>query len=219
MTEEAAFLEAILREPADETVRLVYADWLEERDDVRAEFLRVEHYLRQTTVQEPDYPAALARWLQLHERVPADWVGSLGRRVHGLPLPLELVDLLAAGRWGTASETDRFPSLWGEVYAYAHGAMRGETSQVCSHLRWLGKPSPEHPPGDIEPRLTVLIGDQGIGSDAPFALDYRVSFGQPRVLLYRWRLASDDPTGSRWVEVSPHFPAFWQQLKGGSANR
>ena len=39
---EGAFLTAILEQPADRTVRLVYADWLEERGDPRAEVLRLE---------------------------------------------------------------------------------------------------------------------------------------------------------------------------------
>jgi uncharacterized protein (TIGR02996 family) len=39
--DEAAFLKAITDSPADETARLVYADWLAERDDPRAAFARL----------------------------------------------------------------------------------------------------------------------------------------------------------------------------------
>lgn len=40
-TEESAFLAAILTEPEDDTVRLVYADWLQEHgDDARAASIR-----------------------------------------------------------------------------------------------------------------------------------------------------------------------------------
>lgn len=46
MSDEAAFMSAILAEPDEDTHRLVYADWLEERnepgDAVRAEFIRVQ---------------------------------------------------------------------------------------------------------------------------------------------------------------------------------
>src|SRR5262245_38486286 len=45
MNQEEGFLRAIAAEPGDDTVRLVYADWLEERGDPRAEFLRLEHKL------------------------------------------------------------------------------------------------------------------------------------------------------------------------------
>jgi uncharacterized protein (TIGR02996 family) len=45
VSDEAAFLAAIQAAPADATTRLVYADWLEERNDPRAEFLRLQHQL------------------------------------------------------------------------------------------------------------------------------------------------------------------------------
>jgi uncharacterized protein (TIGR02996 family) len=215
MTEEAGFLEAILRAPADDTLRLVYADWLEERGDGRAELLRVEDHLRRTNAREPGYRAALARWLHLRDRVPADWIDALGARVNGLPLPLELVDLLAKGRWGSASEMDRLlGSPWSGFDPYPQKAMGLETSHVCYHLNrlMLGSSDTEHPPGDIEPKLTVLIADEGIGSDSPFALDYRASFGQPRVLLYRWWLASNTGSGNRWIEVAPDFSTFWRKV-------
>src|SRR5262249_54543890 len=39
--EEEAFLKSISANPPDNTARLVYADWLEERGDLRADYLRV----------------------------------------------------------------------------------------------------------------------------------------------------------------------------------
>jgi uncharacterized protein (TIGR02996 family) len=41
MNEEAGFIAALLADPDDRTVLLVYADWLDERDDPRAEYLRL----------------------------------------------------------------------------------------------------------------------------------------------------------------------------------
>jgi uncharacterized protein (TIGR02996 family) len=38
---ERAFLESIRTNPIDNTTRLVYADWLQDRDDPRADYLRV----------------------------------------------------------------------------------------------------------------------------------------------------------------------------------
>jgi uncharacterized protein (TIGR02996 family) len=40
MTDERAFLMAILERPDDDAAKLIYADWLEERGDPRSEFLR-----------------------------------------------------------------------------------------------------------------------------------------------------------------------------------
>ena len=41
MSEEQAFLDEITRNPDDDAPRLVYADWLEERGDIRGEYLRL----------------------------------------------------------------------------------------------------------------------------------------------------------------------------------
>jgi uncharacterized protein (TIGR02996 family) len=42
MNDETAFLRAMIANSGDETTRLVYADWLEERSDPRADFLRLD---------------------------------------------------------------------------------------------------------------------------------------------------------------------------------
>jgi uncharacterized protein (TIGR02996 family) len=46
MHDEAGFLSAIRQTPADDTARLVFADWLDEQDDptckTKAEFIRLE---------------------------------------------------------------------------------------------------------------------------------------------------------------------------------
>jgi len=46
MSPEGALLQAALESRDDDTLRFVYADWLEERGDPRGEFLRVESRLR-----------------------------------------------------------------------------------------------------------------------------------------------------------------------------
>jgi uncharacterized protein (TIGR02996 family) len=45
MTNENTFLRAIRAEPDDTALRLAYADWLEERGDVRGEYIRLESAL------------------------------------------------------------------------------------------------------------------------------------------------------------------------------
>lgn len=48
----SALLQAILDQPADDTVRLIYADWLDEQgQNVRAEFIRVQVELAATERQ------------------------------------------------------------------------------------------------------------------------------------------------------------------------
>lgn len=43
MSEDEAFIRAIVDNPGDDTARLVYADWLDERNDPRGPYLRAEH--------------------------------------------------------------------------------------------------------------------------------------------------------------------------------
>src|SRR5208337_2050142 len=54
MTDERAFLTAILEQPDDDTRKLVYADWLEEHGDPRAVYLRLMMTVRQERVVTPE---------------------------------------------------------------------------------------------------------------------------------------------------------------------
>lgn len=67
MNDEAAFLAAIAAAPGDPTPRLVYADWLEERGDPRAEFIRLQHQLADL----------LDRLPQLRGGFDLEWVRSV----------------------------------------------------------------------------------------------------------------------------------------------
>jgi uncharacterized protein (TIGR02996 family) len=69
MNDEAAFLAAIQAAPEDDHLRLVYADWLEERGDLRGTYLRLEHQLLQA-------PLRLA---QLREQIDPAWIAQMER--------------------------------------------------------------------------------------------------------------------------------------------
>ena len=53
MHDEQAFLQAMQENPDDTFLRLVFADWLEERGDQRAELIRLLHTLTQS-IEVPD---------------------------------------------------------------------------------------------------------------------------------------------------------------------
>jgi uncharacterized protein (TIGR02996 family) len=60
MTEAETLLQAIIADPDDDGVRLVYADWLEEHgDQKRAEFIRTQIRLAQVPEHNPFYQEAL----------------------------------------------------------------------------------------------------------------------------------------------------------------
>jgi uncharacterized protein (TIGR02996 family) len=69
VTDDHAFLAAIVNAPEDAALRLVYADWLEERGDPRAEFLRLA-----ATQQSP------ARLKSLAKQFDPEWVGLVLNR-------------------------------------------------------------------------------------------------------------------------------------------
>ena len=54
MTDERAFLTAILEQPDDDLRKLAYADWLEEQGDPRAEYLRLMMQVRKDRVVTPE---------------------------------------------------------------------------------------------------------------------------------------------------------------------
>ena len=51
MSEEAAFVEALTRDTLDDVTRGLYADWLEERGDPRAAYLRAETLTPQPAIR------------------------------------------------------------------------------------------------------------------------------------------------------------------------
>lgn len=70
MSEENAFLSAMLANPDDVDTWLVYADWLAERGDPRADYLRLEVELERQ----------LARFEEFQARLDPRWVRRVSRR-------------------------------------------------------------------------------------------------------------------------------------------
>jgi uncharacterized protein (TIGR02996 family) len=79
MSEQDAFLRAICASPEDDTVRLVYADWLEEHGDaVRAEFIRLQCRLDSEDPFAPGRRALLRREWQLLRQHGERWIREDG---------------------------------------------------------------------------------------------------------------------------------------------
>jgi uncharacterized protein (TIGR02996 family) len=80
MTDERAFFQMIAAEPANDGVRLVYADWLEEQGAAdQAAFLRLEAKLAQTPVTDRDFFPLNREFRALHARVDPLWLAKLDR--------------------------------------------------------------------------------------------------------------------------------------------
>jgi uncharacterized protein (TIGR02996 family) len=83
MNQEEAFLQAIREDPDDDTVRLIFADWLEERGDPRGEFIRVQMELARLPEDDPRRRPLQGRSEALLRQHEPRWVGSLSSRVTG----------------------------------------------------------------------------------------------------------------------------------------
>src|SRR5437868_12607954 len=77
MNQADAFLEAIVAQPDDDTPRLVYADWLEERGDPRGEFIQVQCRLARMGEGEPGFSRYQERERELLDQHRLDWLGEL----------------------------------------------------------------------------------------------------------------------------------------------
>jgi uncharacterized protein (TIGR02996 family) len=91
MNEEQVFLDEIARKPKDNTPRLVYADWLEDRGDARAEYLRAEMALAALPLRSRQAAAATRRLMAARGKIDPGWLARLEQpgvmRVVPVPFP------------------------------------------------------------------------------------------------------------------------------------
>ncbi len=81
MSDEAAFLAALTVNPADDTARLVYADWLDEHDDaMKAEYLRAMVEVTRSSGGSNEHVEAAARLFRATKGTATDWRYAAGGR-------------------------------------------------------------------------------------------------------------------------------------------
>jgi uncharacterized protein (TIGR02996 family) len=72
--DERDFLAAIQATPADDILRLVYADWLDERGDCRGEFLRLQIQLKSLDPDHLQRAGAENRLSILRRNIDPSWL-------------------------------------------------------------------------------------------------------------------------------------------------
>ena len=77
MNNHNPFLDAIRETDSDDTPRLIYADWLEERGDPRAEFIRVQCELAKLQPYHERYAELHPREQELLDQYEAQWRSEL----------------------------------------------------------------------------------------------------------------------------------------------
>jgi uncharacterized protein (TIGR02996 family) len=78
MNAEDPFLPRVLTSPADQRLRLVYADWLEERGDRRGELIRVCAEMAGLRPYDDRYGPLRARRNDLRRQVDPAWLSQMG---------------------------------------------------------------------------------------------------------------------------------------------
>jgi uncharacterized protein (TIGR02996 family) len=148
MTDDQALLRAVLANPEDDALRLVYADWLDERGDPRGEYLRVDLELA-TGTRGPRYIRLMSRGRELREKLDKAWVVAVSRGPTGTmkwfdlgwPTPELEADRgrkILAPTWKQVE--DGFRMLTGPIECYAR--LRFGTNMIdCDHLTAFGEGS------------------------------------------------------------------------------
>ena len=150
------FLAAVAAEPYSTLTRLVYADWLDERSDPRAELIRHEEQMREWPVFSDEYWQAKPRRAELRARFDPAWVRALGYGVavpplfrHGWPDELR-------SRWRLIREAYELctghpmPDVGGhpELVAEAEANLQDKLPESVAHLVAFardGRSDPEWP--------------------------------------------------------------------------
>jgi len=73
------FIRGIHESPNDDTARLIYADWLEDRGDSRAEYLRLECEIASLEKDDALFKELLPRITTLRKNVDVRWLAAIGR--------------------------------------------------------------------------------------------------------------------------------------------
>ncbi len=122
MSNDEGFLQAIAADPTDNTTRLVYADWLDERDDPRGEYIGLQAEIGQVAPHTDRYAVLRTRVKALRERVDPAWTEAMGYRPRHRPLFATMPER-RQDRWRLVEE---FLEVW-------HGPLRPEDG--CSEAK------------------------------------------------------------------------------------
>jgi len=79
MTHDDAFLQDILTHPDDDTIRLIYADWLDDHNDPRGRLLHLQVELARMAREDPRRPVVDTEFHALVAGTDRDWLALAGK--------------------------------------------------------------------------------------------------------------------------------------------
>ena len=127
MTDEDALLGGIVATPGDRLRKLVYADYLDERDDPRGELVRLEDRLIDLPPAADEFWELKARRNQLRATAPADWLAAMRYGVEVHPVFAHGWPDGWRGRWRVLRE---FAERWYGVPLPDVGGRRAEIAEA-----------------------------------------------------------------------------------------
>lgn len=153
MSDHEAFLRGILANPEDDSLRLVYADWLEERGDPRAEFIRVQCELAKLPADDPKWDALEQREWDLLRRHETAWTADLKSIVTDWEFQRGFVDTISLGGRAFVDHADklfqRAPIRHVTLTRFGSSSLSGDQLAACPQL--------------------VLVGGLELKGEGPFA--------------------------------------------------
>jgi uncharacterized protein (TIGR02996 family) len=130
MSDEAAFLSAILETPADELPRLVFADWLDDRDDLRGAYLRAEcKWVKRRVRAKRSLSPKLRR---LAAPLDPVWVARVSRPPMGVCFHAQM--LRCAGKPATVEEVDELATEFDVIFPPEYRALLLDHNGLSTEL-------------------------------------------------------------------------------------
>jgi uncharacterized protein (TIGR02996 family) len=137
MIQDDGFLQAVREDPDDDGVRLVYADWLEERGEPRGEFIRADCALGRLKADDPRRPALEERRRQLLAEHRDAWLGPLRGLAYAWAFRRGFVEEVTADAHHFLQQADAFFAAPLRLVRLLHAGSIIQALAECRHLRRL----------------------------------------------------------------------------------
>lgn len=130
MHADAPFLAAIAADPESPAQRLIYADWLEEQGDVRADFIRLMEEMKTLPVHSDRFAELRPRRNELRQQLDPQWITQMGYQPTHRPMFTKLPEQRHE-RWRLVEE---FIDIWYGPLQPEDGCSEGDLLEAEERL-------------------------------------------------------------------------------------
>jgi uncharacterized protein (TIGR02996 family) len=208
MTEDETFVRAIRANPDDETARLAYADWLDDRADPRAAYLRAEAAWVALQPADEQYRPLFRRVSQLAAALDPEWFADVSRMGH---IVRRAWDPASRQRWSPQEPAGAdLPREWGEAVEslcelFAETFGFDEVRQrFCAPADWAA--------------LLCVVGGMSDGIEYHCASRSLPELNRESVDIYRPGQSAAEEMSDDEARARPEHPEMWVEF-GGAGER